>query len=191
MIIVSLIGLKKSGKTTTAEALISEFKARGYKIGGVKWMVQAGFTIDTEGKDTWRQKRAGADFVISMSKDELALIQNRPERPSFDDILALVPDDTDILICEGVETDHPDVIKMIIAKSPELLADTFEVRDIGDGVIALSGIIANEITEHPDYPVFNCTEPDGVKGLADLILASAGGGDGQHVERKCREGNVS
>lgn len=177
MIIVSLIGLKKSGKTTTAEALISEFKARGRKVGGVKWMVQSNFTIDTEGKDTWRQKRAGADFVLSMSKDELAFIQNRPERPSFDDILALVPDDTDILICEGVETHIPGIFKVIIAKSPELLAETFEVRDIGDGVIALSGIIANEVTEHPDYPVFNCTEPDGVKGLADLILQGVGGGE--------------
>ncbi|MCK5038041.1 MAG: molybdopterin-guanine dinucleotide biosynthesis protein MobB, partial [Thermoplasmata archaeon] len=50
MIIVSLIGLKKCGKTTTAEALIKEFKSRGMKVGGVKWMVHSNFTIDTEGK---------------------------------------------------------------------------------------------------------------------------------------------
>ena len=174
MIIVSLIGLKKSGKTTTAEALISEFKSRGMKVGGVKWMVQSNFTIDTEGKDTWRQKRAGADFVLSMSKDELAFIQNRPERPSFDNILALVPDDTDILVCEGVESDISGMIRVIIAKSSELLTETFEVRNSGDGVIALSGIISNELNSYPDYPVFNCTEPDGVKGLADLILEKGG-----------------
>ena len=64
MIIVSLIGLKKCGKTTTSEALISEFKSRGMKVGGVKWMVQASFTIDTEGKDTWRHQQAGADFTV-------------------------------------------------------------------------------------------------------------------------------
>ncbi len=170
MIIVSLIGLKKCGKTTTAEALISEFKSRGMKVGGVKWMVHSNFTIDTEGKDTWRQKRAGADFVISMSKDEMAFVQNRPERPSLDDVLALVPDHTDILICEGLMDSRPNVIKVVIAKALETLNETFEVRGIEDGVIALSGIISNETLEHPELPVFNCTLPRGAEGLADLII---------------------
>ncbi len=174
MIIVSLIGLKKCGKTTTAEALISEFKSRGMKVGGVKWMVHSNFTIDTEGKDTWRQKRAGADFVISMSKDELAFVQNRPDRPSLDDVLALVPEGTEILICEGLMDSRPNVIKVVVAKALETLNETFEVRGIKDGVIALSGIISNEALEHPEYPVFNCTLPKGAEGLADLILKEAG-----------------
>ena len=173
MIIVSLIGLKKCGKTTTAEALIKEFKSRGLKVGGVKWMVHhSNFTIDTEGKDSWRHKRAGADFVISMSKDEMAFVQNSPERPSMDDVLTLAPDDADILICEGLTDDAPDVIKVVVAKAMETLNETFKVRGVKDGVIALSGIMANEMIEHPELPIFNCTSPGGAEGLADLILTT-------------------
>ena len=41
-------------------------------------------------------------------------------------------------------------------------------------VIAFSGIMANEVDQVPGYPeirVFNCTTPEGVKGLADHILS--------------------
>ena len=173
MIIVSLIGLKKCGKTTTAEALIREFKSRGYKVGGIKWMVHSKFTIDTEAKDTWRQKQAGADFVISMSQDELAFVGDSPERPVLEDVLSLVPEDTDILIAEGLKDDSPYIQKVVIAKAPETLHETFKVREVKGRVIALSGIIANEIDTHPEYPVFNCTEDDGAKELADLIIKNA------------------
>ncbi len=206
MIIVSLIGLKKCGKTTTAEALIRQFKARGYKVGGLKSMRHSKFTIDVEGKDTWRHGEAGADFVISLSKGELAYIERNnsvnkgkgesEEREgeeggaegtnSLEEALRVVPHDTDILICEGLTDDDPRILRVVLARSPELLEDTFEVRglnrtgegDVGRGmkIIALSGIMANEIgkgeriTGYPDYPVFNCTTEEGTCGLADLIL---------------------
>lgn len=221
MIIVSLIGLKKCGKTSTAEALIKEFKKRGYVVGGMKFMPYSSFTIDTKGKDTWRQREAGADFVISISKDELAYIEkkdyNRRERGetggergvkgrwgtgssyALDDALRVVPEGTDILICEGLTQDDPRILRVLVARSLELLGETFEVRgiqnpggqaenraevqrggwSIEDGtkvagdkarIIALSGIMANEGKEHPDYPVFNCMTKEGAEGLADLIL---------------------
>ena len=186
MIIVSLIGLKKCGKTTTAEALISEFKKRGFRVGAVKVMPHSTFTIDTEGKDTWRQKQAGADFVISLSKDEMAYIEKKEGRAKLTDALRLVPQETDILICEGLTEDDPRISRIVLAKSMDLLKETFRVRGIetrgeegqegkGAKIIALSGIMANEAREHPDYPVFNCTEPEGVKGLADLIIEKGGG----------------
>ncbi len=175
MIVVSLIGLKKCGKTTTAEALIKEFKSRGYKVGGVKWMVHSRFTIDREGKDTWRHRDAGADFVISMSENELAFVGDRPERPVLDDVYKFVPEDTDILICEGLKDDSPYVQKVVLAKTLESLNETFKVREVSGRIIALSGIIANEVEEHPEYPIFDCTEPDGAQGLADLIIENAEG----------------
>ncbi len=170
MIIVSLIGLKKCGKTTTAEALIREFKSRGYKVGGIKSMTLSRFTLDTEGKDTYRHMQAGADLVISLSADELAFIQKRDKPPSFQEALDKVPDDIDILICEGVTDDDPRIIRIALAREAGLLKDTFEVRGIKDGVIALSGIMANETGEHQDYPVFNCTRKEEVSALADLIV---------------------
>ena len=173
MITVSIIGLRKSGKTTCVEALASEFKRRGMKVGTLKSMVHSNFTIDTEGKDTWRHRQAGADFVISLSENELAFLENREGRPTIDEILDFTPKDTDILICEGFEVDDPQILKIVAAKSQDLLPETFEIRGVKGSVIALTGIMANETKEHDEYPVYNCTIPEEVAGLADLILKSA------------------
>ena len=169
MIIVSFIGLKKSGKTTCVEALVKEFNNRGRKVGSVKSMVHSNFTIDTEGKDTWRHQQAGADFVISLSGNELAYLERREGRASLEEILNIVPEDTDILICEGLEVEEPQVMKIVVAKSIENLAETFEIRGVKSGVIALTGIMANERKEHEEYPVFDCTDDRDVGLLADLI----------------------
>lgn len=173
MIIVSLIGLKKSGKTTCIEALVREFKSRGMKVGTVKSMVHNNFTIDTEGKDTWRHGQAGADFVISLSGDELAYLEKRGGRATLKEVMNFIPEDTEILICEGFEVEEPLVLKIVVAKSADFLDETFEIRGVKGGVIALTGIMANETNDHDEYPVFDCTESDGVKRLADLVLENA------------------
>jgi molybdopterin-guanine dinucleotide biosynthesis protein len=200
MIVVSLIGLKKCGKTTTAEALIREFKRRELRVGGVKSMPHSSFTIDVKGKDTWRHREAGADFVVSLSKDELVFMERwgkeRGEegvnhentgsedgagRPGLEDVLRLVPGDTDVLVCEGLTQDDPRILRIVLARSPDLLVETFEVRGIGRGgppsggdrnagqqrrsiedgtrvqgdaarLIAFSGIMANDIDMVPDHP---------------------------------------
>jgi molybdopterin-guanine dinucleotide biosynthesis protein B len=173
MIIVSLIGLKKSGKTTCVEALVREFKARGKKVGTVKSMVHSKFTIDTEGKDTWRHQEAGADFVISLSKDEIAYIEKRPGRSRLDEFLRFIPEDTDILICEGLEDTDQRIIRILVAKSSDFLAETFQVRGAQENVVALTGIIANETKENENYPIFDCTLLSDVQSLADLILKNS------------------
>ena len=173
MIVVSLIGLKKCGKTTTAEALIREFKRRGFKVGGVKCMHHATMTIDAKGKDTYRQKKAGADFVISLSKGEIAYIEKKDGRATLKDALRHVPKSTNILICEGLEDDGPELIRVVCAKSPRQLPATFRIRGVRGGVLALSGIMANETRRHPKYPVFNCALPKDARALADLILSKA------------------
>jgi molybdopterin-guanine dinucleotide biosynthesis protein B len=173
MIIVSLIGLKKSGKTTCVEALVREFKARGKKVGTVKSMVHSKFTIDTEGKDTWRHQEAGADFVISLSKDEIAYIEKRPGRSRLDEFLRFISEDTDILICEGLEDTDQRIIRILVAKSSDFLAETFQVRGAQENVVALTGIIANETKKNENYPIFDCTMPDDTRALADLILRNS------------------
>jgi len=168
--IVSLIGLKKSGKTTCVEALVSDFKDRGMKVGTVKSMVHSKFTIDTEGKDTWRHQNAGADFVISLSEGELAYIEKRENRATLEEILPLIQEDTDILICEGLIDDDPRVRNIIVADSLPNIHKTLEIRDVRGEVLAITGIVANTIHNHDQYPVYNCTDPRDVTRLAELIM---------------------
>ena len=180
MIFVSLIGLKKCGKTTTAEALIREFKRRGMIVGGVKFMPNSTITLDMEGKDTWRHRKAGADFVISLSRGELGYIGDIKGRAALKDALRIVPEGTDILICEGLNQDDPNIIKVLVAKDLPSIEETYKVRGISKGFIALTGIISNEITEHPEYMIVNPTREDDISTLANMIMAKATGE--QHFE---------
>jgi molybdopterin-guanine dinucleotide biosynthesis protein MobB len=170
MIVVSLVGLKKSGKTATAEALISEFKSRGYRVGGVKFMPKGKFTLDVKGKDTRRQREAGAEFVISLSPGEVAFIGDAGDAPGMRDALRFVPEGTQILICEGLTEDHPGVMRVLTARAPEMIEETMRVRGVHDDIIAFSGIMANNDRCDLKHPVYNCLEPSGVKALCELIL---------------------
>jgi molybdopterin-guanine dinucleotide biosynthesis protein B len=73
--IIAVLGKKHAGKTTTIEALIRGLTKKGYKVGTVKHIPHTRFTIDTEGKDTWRHARAGAEIVVSVAPEEIAIIK--------------------------------------------------------------------------------------------------------------------
>ncbi len=170
MIIVSLIGLKKCGKTTTAENLIGEFRRRDLRVGSVKFMPNSKITLDVEGKDTWRHRKAGSEFVISLSKGEIAMIRETEGRSDIDDALQLVPEGTDILICEGYNSTDPRIKKILCAKDPSLLEETMRIRGVGEGFIAISGIISGTGYEHSEYRVLNSMKDEDLQVLADLIL---------------------
>ncbi len=74
--VVSVIGTKKSGKTTTVENLIAELTKRGYRVAAIKHVPEReNFTIDTPGKDTYRYAERGAKTVIAVSASEIAVIE--------------------------------------------------------------------------------------------------------------------
>ncbi len=70
MKVFSVIGLTGSGKTTTIEAIIKELKARGKSVGSVKEIHYGAFSLDSEGKNTYRHRQAGADTVTARAHHE-------------------------------------------------------------------------------------------------------------------------
>ena len=99
--IVAVLGQKDSGKTTVIESIVQELTKRGYRIATAKHIDLKGFSIDTEGKDTWRHSTAGANPVVSVSDIETAvLIKNGEERFSLDLLLRFVPE-VDAVVLEG------------------------------------------------------------------------------------------
>ncbi|MEM2385550.1 MAG: molybdopterin-guanine dinucleotide biosynthesis protein B, partial [Candidatus Bathyarchaeia archaeon] len=73
--VIAVVGSKSSGKTTLIEILTHELTKRGYRVAAVKHVPDEAFTIDTEGKDTWRFTMAGAKTVIAVSPKEIATIE--------------------------------------------------------------------------------------------------------------------
>lgn len=74
MKICSIVGIRKSGKTTVVTELTKELKKRGYRVGTVKTVFCPNFSLDEEGSNTDRHKKAGADIIGVRGKREMSLI---------------------------------------------------------------------------------------------------------------------
>jgi len=96
--LVAIVGNSDTGKTTLIEKLVPDLKKRGYTVGTVKH-THHGFTMDQEGKDTFRHQKAGADTVVAVSPRRIAIVK----RSSLDSLEAALPfvEDRDIVLVEG------------------------------------------------------------------------------------------
>jgi molybdopterin-guanine dinucleotide biosynthesis protein B len=75
--IIGFYGYSDSGKTTLIERLIKELALRGKKVSAIKQSSHP-VSMDTEGKDTFRFTRAGADPVVLSSSIETDIKISKP-----------------------------------------------------------------------------------------------------------------
>ena len=147
MRIIMIKGFSKTGKTTTVTALVRELRSRGYSVGTVKDIHYEGFRADSPGTDTFKHMEAGACRVTGRGIRETALITDR--QMTIDEILKYYKED--FVILEGDSG----------LKCPTIITGRT------DEAVAVSGIIADSMTEYNGLPVINgVTE---VKKLADLV----------------------
>lgn len=110
-IVIGLYGYSSSGKTTLIERLIRELKIKGLRVSAVK---QSGHpvSLDTEGKDTQRFARAGADPVVLTSTIETNVRFNRPLK--IKEIIELIAtiDAPDIVIIESARDEEIKKIRI-------------------------------------------------------------------------------
>jgi molybdopterin-guanine dinucleotide biosynthesis protein MobB len=120
--IVSIVGGKSSGKTTTVEALTSELAKRGYKVATAKHIPEPDFTIDTIDKDTWRFAKSGAKTIISVAANEIATIEKvNTQNFSLQRILQKCRGN-DIVLLEGFRklvSKNKRIPKIVAVKSKE------------------------------------------------------------------------
>jgi len=120
-VIVAVVGSSNSGKTTAVEALIKGLTNRGYKVSSAKHIPEPEFTIDTEGKDTWRHIKAGASTVLSVAPNELTAIKKVDTTEySLEQIVAEIPIEVDIIILEGFKGlvgQNASIPKLVTAKT--------------------------------------------------------------------------
>jgi molybdopterin-guanine dinucleotide biosynthesis protein B len=120
-VIVAVVGSSNSGKTTAVEALIKGLSKRGYMVASAKHIPDPEFTIDTEGKDTWRHAKAGASAVLSIAPNELTTIKKvDTTNYSLEHVIAEFPDEVDIIILEGFKgsvEQNAGVPKLVTAKT--------------------------------------------------------------------------
>ena len=172
--VVSVIGLKKTGKSTVVEKLVSALVARGHRVGTIKSMARMDTTLDIQGKDTWRHQEAGASFVIAQTGVETVFFQRHMEngKKPLKELLRLVPEETEFLVCEGLAERFSAVVEIVCLKKEEAWEETLVERK-PQNIIALSGILGNEKEEFQDYPFFNVLDLEDLDLLMELVLRKA------------------
>jgi len=131
--VIAVVGSRKSGKTTTVEAITKELTKRDYRVATVKHINEPDFTINPAGKDTWRHAEAGAHITIGVAQKELAIVKKTDTtKLSIDDITQNIGDGTDIIITEGfrnlVKQDQaiPKIVSVRNKKEIEEATQTFK-----------------------------------------------------------------
>jgi molybdopterin-guanine dinucleotide biosynthesis adapter protein len=154
--ILSFVGRSNSGKTTLIERVIPELVRAGYKVATVKHAGH-GFNLDTEGKDSWRHKRAGASSVMVLSKGSMAMFADVSDQMSVEEVRDRFLDRTyDLIIAEGWK--HESYPKIVVIR-----------EEIGEIPISREGLLA-VVSDKPvdlSVPLFGL---DDVAGVAALIM---------------------
>ncbi|MBS7643776.1 molybdopterin-guanine dinucleotide biosynthesis protein B [Candidatus Bathyarchaeota archaeon] len=165
--IIAVLGKKHAGKTNTIEALIRGLTKDGYKVGTVKHIPHSRFTIDVEGKDTWRHAKAGAEIVVSVAPREVAVIEKvDSSKYGLNEIVKNFVGRVEIVILEGfkelVKIDE-NIPKVIAIKTREEAVEA--LRDYKP-IWAFTGPIKEKPAslEIPYIDIIN--EPD---KLVDLV----------------------
>lgn len=137
MKIITVVGIRKSGKTSTVEALVSAIRRRAKRVGTCKSVFCPSFSIDTPMSNTARHTRAGAQLVSARAREETALIYPRA-LPLCE--LLLVYQHFDYVLLEG---DYfAPVPRLVAAHSP---ADALPRQN------ALTFAFTGRICAHAEY----------------------------------------
>jgi molybdopterin-guanine dinucleotide biosynthesis protein B len=154
--IVSFVGRSNSGKTTLIERVIPELVRAGYRVATVKHAGH-GFDLDTEGKDSWRHKRAGASSVIVMSRGSLAMFADVPEEMKVEEIRDRFLDASyDLIIAEGWKSEG--YLKIVVIR-----------EQVGEVPVSPDGLLAVVSDKPVDLPV-PVLDFNDVTGVAALII---------------------
>ena len=157
MRVIGIIGRSGSGKTTTIEKLIGCFTEKGFSVGTLKDLKKADYRRDTEGKNTDRHKKAGAEPVTARGEFNTDIMfTHKLEVPEL-----LRHYDNDIVLLEGFRDFC--VPQILTGCDEEQLKEKYTPN-----VIAVSGIYANEHKIWNHLPVYNAISD--TEAFCDFIL---------------------
>ncbi|MBL8960687.1 MAG: molybdopterin-guanine dinucleotide biosynthesis protein B [Gemmatimonadetes bacterium] len=122
--LLTIVGRKHSGKTTTVVRLAAELHRRGHRVMTIKHGSHT-FNIDPTTTDTYRHYHEGhAERVAMVSPDKFALVMRWNEELGPREIAARYMADADLVLCEGFKgSDLPRIEVFRVAAHPTPLFD--------------------------------------------------------------------
>lgn len=163
MKIMGFVGWSGSGKTSLMIVLLPLLRSRGLTISTMKHAHHP-FDLDTQGKDSFRHRDAGASEVLVVSSSRWVLMhENREEPvPSIESLIQRMTP-VDLLLIEGFKTHtHPKI----------------EVHRRVEGKPLLQPGDPDVVAVATDHPIPGLATPqldlDAPEGIATFILDHLG-----------------
>ncbi len=155
------VGHSNAGKTTFVEKLIPELTRRNRRVATIKHAHHT-VELDTEGKDSWRYKKAGAALSMLVTTQALQLVADAVDRREPMELAKRFLGEADIVLAEGFSLaagPKIEVLRRVTGKPPRCMPE--------DGLIAL-------VTDCDEiYPFLPHFALDDTAGIADFLLARA------------------
>jgi molybdopterin-guanine dinucleotide biosynthesis protein B len=152
------VGHANAGKTTFIEKLIPELIRRGRRVATIKHAHHA-VELDTEGKDSWRYRQAGAAMSMLVTAAALQLVADAGERREPGQLAARFLGEADVVLAEGFSLasgEKIEVLRRAGGKGPRCA--------VADGLIAI-------VTDCPEiYPELPHFDLEDAAGLAEFLL---------------------
>ncbi len=140
MRVISVVGYKKTGKTTLVGQIIKALKDYG-SVGTVKHLHE--HSIDATGTDTWKHREAGADIVIGVTQSELVKFSRDNDIVSALDELADAG--MDFAVIEGFKDSRLPKIALGEVDAPDIVIRLGKPED------ADIKEIVSKILDQPEY----------------------------------------
>lgn len=159
MKIITIVGIRKSGKTSTVTSLIEAIRRRGKKVGTCKTVFCPTFSMDKSTSNTAKHRRAGSELVCARARFETTFLY--PEALPLSRILEAYKD-CDYVLLEGDY--YAPVPRIVCAHSEEDALMRMNSR-----TLAFSGRISQKPEIELPLPRFNAL--DNADALLDYIDA--------------------
>jgi len=171
--LITVTGLKRTGKTTVVEAIVSELHARGHRVGTVKTMRHHPDLLFSRATDTHRHAEAGADVVVAVHAEGTSRYEKRRPPASLEELAPLFPADIRVVVSEGIIDPRDPQLVVLCVASPAQLEETLTVRHLAIGsVVAVSGTGSAAWNQAGPKGIraFDVTDTGQKTALVDMLL---------------------
>ncbi len=164
--LLTIVGRKHSGKTTTVVRLAAALTRRGYRVMTIKHGSHT-FNIDPATTDTYRHYHEGeAERVAMVSPDKFALVMRWDTEIGPRDIAARYLADADLVLCEGFKgSDLPRIEVFRVAAHPSPLYERGAA-----GSERWEAIVTDDATFQAPCPVFRFDDDGWLDHLTDIAV---------------------